>query len=98
MSNVTVAIFCSAHVKQYRCGHFLFYLGWSENGEHVAVGGEHLKVDCLQDLIWSIEFQEEHDENAVVGNLLEISGSHVMIYQENSSNYSKNLVQKIDLI
>ena len=56
-----------------------------------------MEVDRFQDLIRSIQFQEEHDEDPMVGNLLEIGGSYVMIYQQNSGNKSENLVEEIDL-
>ena len=73
------------------------YLGWSENVEHVAVGCQDLEVDGLQDLVWRIQFQEKHDENAVIWNLLELGGSHVVIYQEHAGHNAEDLVEKIDL-
>jgi len=37
------------------------------------------KVDAFQDLLGSIEFNEEHDEDAVIRQLLEVSVADVMV-------------------
>ena len=56
-----------------------------------------MEVDCLQDLLRGVELQEEHDEDAMVGDLLEFCCSYVMVYQQHASNDAKDFVQQIDL-
>ena len=73
------------------------YLGWSQNVQHVTVGRQNLEIYRLQDLIRCVQFQEQHDENPVIRNLLEVRGSHVVIYEENPGNNSQNLVEQVDL-
>ena len=57
----------------------------------------HLEVDCLKNLVRCVQFQEEHDENPVIRNLLEVRGSDIVIYEENPGNNSQNLVEQVDL-
>ena len=73
------------------------YLGGPEDGQHVAVSRQNLEVDCLQNLVGGVKLQEEHDEDPVIGNLLELCGSYVMVDEEDSSNYTQHFVEKIDL-
>jgi hypothetical protein len=73
------------------------HLGRLQDGQHVAVSVQHLEVDGLQNLIWSIQLQEQHDEDPGVRNLLESSGSHIMVDQENFSYNSKHFSQQINL-
>ena len=73
------------------------YLGWSQNVQHVTVGRQNLEIYGFQNLIWCVQFQEQHDENPVIRNLLEVRGSHIVIYEENPSNNSQNFVEQIDL-
>ena len=48
-------------------------------------------------MVGGVELQEEHDEDPVVGNLLELGGSHVMVDEEDSSDNTQHFVEKIDL-
>ena len=73
------------------------YLSRSENGQHIAVGCKYLEVDRLEDLVRSVELQEEHDEDPVVGHLLKFCGPNIMIYQEYPSHNTKHFVQQVDL-
>ena len=73
------------------------YLGGPEDGQHVAVSRQNLEVDCLKNLVGGVELQEEHDEDPVVGNLLELGGSHVMVDEKDSRNNTQHFVKKIDL-
>ena len=45
----------------------------------------YLEVDSLKNLVWCIEFQEEHDEDAMVGNLA---------YDIISDDFSKHSLNK----
>ena len=56
-----------------------------------------MEVDCLQNLVGGVELQEEHDEDPVVWNLLELCGSHVMVDEKDSRNNTQHFVKKIDL-
>ena len=74
-----------------------YYLCWSEDVQHVAVCGQHLEVYCLQDLVWGVELEEEHDKYPVIGDLLEFGSSHIMVDEEDSSNNAENFVKQVDL-
>jgi hypothetical protein len=50
-----------------------------------------LKVDILQDMFWSIKLNEEHNEDAVVGQLLEFPMPHLMVLQKDTSHNAKHL-------
>jgi len=40
---------------------------------------QHFKVDAFKDLLRSIEFNEEHDEDTMIRQLLEVSVADIMI-------------------
>lgn len=47
-------------------------------------GSESLEVDGLQHMLRCIKLQQQHDENAVVRQLLEIGLSHVMVLDQHA--------------
>ena len=57
-----------------------------------------MEVDCLQDRVWGVELEEEHDEDPVIGDLLEFGTSHIMVNEKNTSNNAENFVQQVDLL
>ena len=56
-----------------------------------------MEVYCLQDRVWGVELEEEHNEDPVIGDLLELDTSHIMVNKENTSNNAENFVQQVDL-
>ena len=44
-------------------------------------------------MLWSVQFVEEHDEDAVVGHLVVVHLSRLVVLQQNSDNNSKHLNQ-----
>lgn len=48
-------------------------------------------VDALQNGLGSIELDEEHDEDAVVGQLLEFSVADFMVLKQHPCHYAQNL-------
>jgi len=40
---------------------------------------KHFKVDGFKDLFRSIEFNEEHDEDTMIRQLLEVSVTHIVV-------------------
>ena len=51
----------------------------------------------LQGLVRGVELQEEHDEDPVIGDLLELSCSDIMVNEEDASNNAENFVKQVDL-
>ena len=55
---------------------------------------EHLEVDGLKDMLRGVQLNEQHDEDPVVGHLLEFRLPHFMVLKEHSCYNSKNLQRK----
>ena len=56
-----------------------------------------MEIYGFQNLIWCVQFQEQHDENPMIRNLLEVRGSDIVIDEENPGNDSQNFVKQINL-
>ena len=54
-------------------------------------GGEDLVVDVLQHVLRRVELDEEHDEDAVVGHLLELSATHLVVLQQHARHDTQYL-------
>lgn len=54
-------------------------------------GSEGLEVDGLQDVLRGVELQQQHDEDAVVRQLLEFCLSHIMILDQNAYYNAEHL-------
>lgn len=54
-------------------------------------GRKSLEVDGLQDMFGCIELQQQHDEDAMVGQLLELSLPHVMVLYQHSYHDTQHL-------
>lgn len=57
----------------------------------------YLEVDGFKDRLWSVQFQEEHDEDAVVGELLELQLVTVVVLKQYTSNDTQHFVQQVYL-
>lgn len=53
--------------------------------------GECLEVDGLQDVLGCVELQEQHDEDAVVGQLLEFCLPDIMVLDQHSNHDTQHL-------
>ena len=51
-------------------------------------------VDALQNGLRSVELDEEHDEDAVVGQLLEFSVADFVVLKQHPCHYAQNLEKK----
>lgn len=54
-------------------------------------GGERLEVDSLQDVLRSIQLQQQHDEDAVVGQLLELRLTDIVILDQHPNDDPQHL-------
>ena len=45
---------------------------------------QHWEIDCVKDRVWSAKVAEEHDEEPVVSQLMEVSVTTLMVMVENS--------------
>ena len=63
----------------------------ARGNKHSPEGSHDLVVDCFQYLLRSIEFQQEHIEDTMVGQLLEVGVTDLMVLEEDTSNNAKNL-------
>lgn len=61
---------------------------------HSPEGSQHLVVDALKNRLWCIQLDKEHDEDAVVWQLLKLCVTHLMVLQQHSSNNSQHLLQE----
>lgn len=61
---------------------------------HSPEGSQHLVVDALKNRLWRIQLDKEHDEDAVVWQLLKLCVTHLMVLQQHSSNNSQHLLQE----
>ena len=52
---------------------------------------EDLEVDGLENLLRCVEFDEEHDEDAVVRELLELCVANLMVLQQHPGHYAQYL-------
>lgn len=59
---------------------------WSK--EILPEGSQCLKVDGFQHMFRGIELQQQHDENAVVWQLLEFCLTHIVILNQHSNHNS----------
>lgn len=50
-----------------------------------------MEVETLKENLRHVEFDEEHDEDAVIGQLVELYATHLVVCQQNASNYAQNL-------
>ena len=57
-------------------------------------GGECLEVNGLQDMFGGIELQQQHDENAVVRQLLEFGLTDVMVLDQHPNYDTQHLEQQ----
>lgn len=62
-----------------------------EGGSHSPEGGEHLVVDALEHVFGRVQLDEEHDEDAVIRQLLELRVSHFVVLQQNPSHDAQHL-------
>ena len=46
----------------------------------------YLVVDILKDWVGAVELEEEHDEDAVVGHLLEVGLAHLVVDEEDAGH------------
>ena len=53
----------------------------------------HLVVDVLENGVRAVELEEEHDEDAVVGHLLEVGLPPLVVYQQPARHDPQDLVQ-----
>lgn len=60
-------------------------------------GGECLEVDGLQDVFGGIELQQQHDEYAVVRQLLEICLTDIMVLNQDTDYNTENLEEEIKI-
>lgn len=54
-------------------------------------GSECLEVDGLQDMFGGIKFQQQHDENAVVWQLLEFCLTDIMVLDQHPNYDTQHL-------
>ena len=52
--------------------------------QHVLAA--HLVVDVLENGVRAVELEEEHDEDAVVGHLLEVGLAHLVVDEEDAGH------------
>lgn len=57
-------------------------------------GGECLEVDGLQDMFGGIELQQQHDENAVVRQLLEFCLTDIMVLNQHPNYDTQHLKEQ----
>ena len=50
-----------------------------------------LVVDVFKDGVRAVELEEEHDEDAVVGHLLEVGLAHLVVDQEDAGDDPQHL-------
>lgn len=60
-------------------------------------GGERLEVDGLQDVFGGIELQQQHDEYAVVRQLLEICLTDIMVLNQDTDYNTEHLEEEIQI-
>ena len=58
---------------------------------------QYFKVDGFEDLLWSVELNEEHDEDTMIRQLLEVHVADVVVLQQNSSNNTQHLQQQFTI-
>lgn len=66
-------------------------LGRTQYVQRVAESREHLVVDGLEDGFGGAELKEQHDEDAVVGQLLEVGGAHLVVLQQDARHDAQYL-------
>jgi len=62
--------------------------------QSVAERGEHLEIDHFEHWLRGVELQEQNDENAVVGQLLEIIQVHLVVLQQDAGSNAQHLQRK----
>ena len=62
------------------------WISYGFSNRHLPEGGEGLEVDGLQHVLGGIELEQQHDEDAVVRQLLELSLSHIMVLDQHSNH------------
>lgn len=65
--------------------------GGPQNMQSVAECSENLVVDGLKDWFRCVELQKQHDEDSMVGQLLELCKAVVVVLQEHSGNDAQHL-------
>ena len=54
-------------------------------------GGEHLEVDALEHVLGRVQLDEEHDEDAMVRQLLELRVAHLVVLEEDTRHDAEHL-------
>lgn len=57
-------------------------------------GSECLKVDGLQNMFGSVELQQQHDENAMVWQLLEFCLTDIMVLNQHPNDDTQHLQEQ----
>ena len=71
------------------------YEPYRATGIVLPEGSESLEVDGLQDVFGGIELQQQHDEDAMVGQLLELRLPYVMVLDQHSYHDTQHLETSI---
>lgn len=61
--------------------------------KYVPESCECLEVDGFQHMLRSVQFQQQHDENAMVRKLLKLALPNIMVLQKYSHHNAKNLTR-----
>lgn len=59
--------------------------------EYLPEGSECLEVDGFQDVFRGVELQQQHDENAVIRQLLEFSLTNIVVLDQHANDDTEHL-------
>lgn len=69
----------------------------AQDVQGMAERRQYLEVDSLEHRLGCAQLQEEHDEDPVIRQLLEVGAAYLVILQQHTRYNTKHLIQKIDL-
>lgn len=64
---------------------------WLIQVDVLPEGGKRLKVDGLQDMFRGVELQQQHNENAMVWQLLELCLTDIMVLDQHPNYNTQHL-------